>query len=117
MFCLTFYWTYNLLLHRYKFIINPRRWINWTLIGLLVAFMAWQYFVDELNGLNFFYQNFLGQVYSMIGLVFCSVFDKEIHRLCEKTGFILQTSREKKFQVFFACLAMFVTQLVFYYAF
>ena len=53
----------------------------------------------------------------MIGLVFCSVFDKEIHRLCEKTGFILQTSRERKFSIFFAALAMFVALLVLYYAF
>ena len=41
-------------------------------------------------------------------------FDREIHRLSEKSGFILQTSRGKKFDIFFACLAFFVCQTIYY---
>jgi hypothetical protein len=47
-------------------------------------------------------------------LVFALTFDREIHRLCEKSGFILQTSRGKKFEMFFVCLAFFVCQTIYY---
>ena len=47
-------------------------------------------------------------------LVFAMTFDREIHRLCEKSGFILQTSRGKKFEMFFVCLAFFVSQTIYY---
>jgi hypothetical protein len=47
-------------------------------------------------------------------LVFVLTFDREIHRLSEKSGFILQTSRGKKFEVFFLCLAFFSCETIYY---
>lgn len=56
----------------------------------------------------------MGTLTAFVYLVICLTFDKEIHRWCEKTGFILQSSRLRKFQMFFACLLMFTLYSLFY---
>lgn len=50
----------------------------------------------------------------MILLVLCMNFDTEIHRMCEKTGFIVQSSRKNKFYLFFLCIGLFVVCLIYY---
>jgi len=52
----------------------------------------------------------------LIFLVVCLNFDKEIHKLCEKTGFIVQSSRKFKFYLFFLSICLFVVALVYYNA-
>lgn len=47
----------------------------------------------------------------------CLTFDSEIHRLCEKSGFVLQSSRKKKFEIFFYSLAAYIVFTVFYLAY
>jgi hypothetical protein len=56
----------------------------------------------------------MGTLTAFVYLVICLTFDKEIHRWCEKTGFILQSSRLRKFQTFFACILMFTLYALFY---
>jgi hypothetical protein len=53
-------------------------------------------------------------LYGFIMLVLALNFDTEIHRLCEKTGFIVQSSRKYKFYLFFVCIGMFVVALIYY---
>jgi len=47
-------------------------------------------------------------------LVFALAFDKEIHRLCEKSGFIVKTSRGLKFEILFSCLAALAALSIYY---
>lgn len=47
-------------------------------------------------------------------LVFALTFDREIHKFCEKAGFIVRTSRGKKFEVFFICLGFFLAATIYY---
>lgn len=53
-------------------------------------------------------------LYGLIFLVLCMNFDTEIHRMCEKTGFIVQSSRKYKFYLFFLCIGLFVVALIYY---
>jgi hypothetical protein len=66
------------------------------------------------TGTIFIYQNVIALIYGLIYLVLCLNFDREIHRMCEKTGFILQSSRKYKFYLFFLCIGLFMITLVYY---
>jgi hypothetical protein len=88
--------------------------LSWFFVLLLFVAEVALYFCGAANGLNYLYQNFVGQVFGFIFLVFAFTFDREIHRMCEKSGFILRASRGAKFQIFFMCLAMFVAQSFYY---
>lgn len=48
-------------------------------------------------------------------LVACLTFDSEIHRYCERTGFVLRSSRSRKFYLFFFVLFLMVFLIVVYY--
>ena len=53
----------------------------------------------------------------MLGLIYliaCLTFDDEIHRYCEKTGFILRSSRSRKFYLFFFTLFLLTLETVIY---
>lgn len=48
------------------------------------------YFFTLLNGLDYIFQNVIGQMFGAAYLVLCLTFDSEVHRYCEKTGFLLR---------------------------
>ena len=53
----------------------------------------------------------------MLGIIYligCITFDEEIHRYCEKTGFILRSSRARKFYLFFFTLFLLTLETVIY---
>lgn len=87
------------------------------LIALLALLMALAYFSGVANGVTYLYQSAIGQSFGFIYLVLCLTFDSQIHTLCEKSGFILQSSRKKKFEIFFKALGAFVVFTVVYFAY
>jgi hypothetical protein len=56
----------------------------------------------------------MGFLYGGMVLVISMNFDTSIHLLCEKIGFIIETSRKYKFYLFFLCLGLFVPVLIYY---
>jgi len=118
MFILTFAYTYNLIMYRFKYTKQKtdiwNKCVTGFFIFLLVLLMIWSYFSGAALGLNYIYQSFMGQMVGFIYLVFALAFDKEIHRLCEKSGFIVKTSRGLKFDILFACIAAQVALTVYY---
>lgn len=117
MFILTFFYTYNLIMYRFKYQKNTSilaRSITWVLVFLLILAILASYFSGVALGLNYMYQSFIGQMFGLIYLVFALTFDKEIHRLCEKSGFIVKASRGMKFDIFFVCIAALVALSIYY---
>jgi hypothetical protein len=55
----------------------------------LAILTVWIMIAGLYTGTIFIYQNIIGLVYGVIYLVLCLNFNREIHKLCEKTGFIL----------------------------
>ena len=53
-------------------------------------------------------------MYGFIYLIACLTFDDDIHRYCEKTGFIMRSSRARKFYLFFFVLFLLVVETVMY---
>jgi hypothetical protein len=85
-----------------------------ALFALLVGMGIWIILAGLYTGTIYIYQNIIGLLYGLIYLVLCLNFDTEIHRMCEKTGFIVQSSRKYKFYLFFLCIGLFVVALVYY---
>lgn len=47
-------------------------------------------------------------LYTIIFITGCVNFDKEIMSYCEKSGFLLRSSRRNKFYIFFASVLLYV---------
>ena len=109
-----FYLTYKLIMSRYKYAGETSSVVNGILIFIIVFLNVMVYIAGIVNGINYIYQNVMGTLTAFVYLVICLTFDKEIHRWCEKTGFILQSSRLRKFQTFFAALLGFTLYALFY---
>ena len=60
-----------------------------SLFGVLVVLSVLILLAELYTGTIFIYQNIIGMLYGIIYLVLCLNFDREIHRLCEKTGLIV----------------------------
>jgi hypothetical protein len=103
-------------MYRFKFAAVRTVFVNYLAVLLLLVATLVAYFAGLVNGLNYVYQSLVGQVFGFCYLVFCLSFDREIHKICEKCGFILQSSRGKKFDIFFACLAMYVFVSLYFFA-
>lgn len=92
--------------------------VNKPLVGFMFILQIlagmWTTLGGLYTGTTFIYQNMIGMLYGLIFLVLCMNFDTEIHRLCEKTGFIVQSSRKYKFYLFFLCIGLFVLALTYY---
>lgn len=92
--------------------------INYQLVTLMFLGLAgitgWIIVAGLYTGTIFIYQNVIGLIYGLIYLVLCLNFDREIHKMCEKTGFIVQSSRKYKFYLFFLCIGLFMISLVYY---
>ena len=114
LYTVTFFWSYNIVMYCMKYAETVNYSLVRTLFLLLVLMSAWIVIGALYSGTIFIYQNTIGMLYGLIYLVLCLNFDKEIHRMCEKTGFIVQSSRKYKFYLFFLCIGLFVTCLVYY---
>jgi len=96
-----FFPVYKIIMSRYKYTSETNSYVNALLIFLTVILNITIYFAGFKNGTNYIYQSFMGSMYAFVYLVACITFDKEIHRFCEKAGFILQKSRYRKFKTLF----------------
>jgi hypothetical protein len=56
----------------------------------------------------------MGLLYGIMFLVLVMNFDSSIHRMCEKIGFTVESSRKYKFYLFFLCLGIFTVTMVYY---
>jgi hypothetical protein len=114
LFIMMFFWAYNLVMYCMKYAEE----VNYTVVyglGVFIFFMSCWIIVGGLyTGSIFIYQGIIGALYGLIYLVLCMNFDTEIHRMCEKTGFIVQSSRKYKFYLFFMCIGLFVVSLIYY---
>lgn len=116
LFIISFFWCYNIIMYGMKYVEK----LNKPLVGCLFIFLilmsVWIILAGLYTGTIYIYQNIIGSLYGFIYLVFCLNFDTELHRLCEKTGFIVQSSRKYKFYLFFLCIGLFVVALIYYNA-
>ena len=97
-----------------KYAENVNKKVVITLFVLLFVYSCLVVFAGVFTGTVYIYQNIIGMLYGLIFLVLCLNFDTEIHRMCEKTGFIVQSSRKYKFYLFFLCIGLFVVCLIYY---
>lgn len=89
LYILTFFWSYNIVMYCMKYSEK----VNYTLVNLLFVLLflvgCWIIIAGLYTGTIFIYQNVIGMFYGLIYLVLCMNFDTEIHKMCEKTGFIV----------------------------
>ena len=85
-----------------------------VLYSLVILFGIYATLAGLYTGTIYIYQNVIGMLYGIIYLILCMNFDTEIHRMCEKTGFIVQSSRKNKFYLFFLCIGLFIVALIYY---
>lgn len=109
-----FFCTYKYIMSRKKYARETSEAVNWILIFLIIIINAQVYIAGFINGTSYLYQSLMGTLTGLVYLVIVLTFDKEIHRWCEKTGFILQSSRVRKFNTFFACLGGMVVYILLY---
>ena len=89
LFTIGFFWVYNVIMHCLKYAERKRTGLVIALFSLIVVMGAWVIFAGLYSGTIYIYQNVVGLLYGLIYLVLCLNFDREIHKLCEKTGFIV----------------------------
>jgi hypothetical protein len=114
LYIITFFWTYNIIMYCMKYAENVHSSLVNFLFALLGLVTVWIIIAGLYTGTIFIYQNAIGLLYGLIYLVLCLNFDREIHKMCEKTGFIVQSSRKYKFYLFFLCIGLFIVTLVYY---
>lgn len=101
----------------FKYYKSPKVIINFILLALLVCAWVTVYFYTVINGLDYIYQVFIGQLVGFFYLVAMLVFDNEIHKYTLRAGFSMRSSRARKFYLFFFLIALFVIVVIFYYSF
>lgn len=89
LYTITFFWAYNIIMYCMKYAEEVNKWLVYSLFTALFLFGSWVSIAGLYTGSIFFYQNIIGMLYGLIFLVLCMNFDTEIHRMCEKTGFIV----------------------------
>ena len=114
LYTITFFWSYNIVMQGMKYSEKVNYYLIYFLFFLLTLMGVWIVVGGLYTGTIFIYQNIIGMLYGLIFLVLFMNFDTEIHKLCEKTGFIVQSSRKYKFYLFFLCIGLFVVALVYY---
>lgn len=89
LYIITFFWTYNIIMYCMKYAEKVHTTLVTCLFLMLGVVTAWIVVAGLYTGTIFIYQNVIGMLYGIIYLVLCLNFDREIHKMCEKTGFIL----------------------------
>lgn len=114
LFIVSFFWVYNVIMYGMKYAERVNQLVVYSLFFCIFLFAIYVIIAGLFTGTIYIYQNVIGGLYGVVYLVFCMNFDAEIHRLCEKTGFIVQSSRKYKFYLFFLCIGIFIIALVYY---
>lgn len=114
MFLLAFFYSYLIIMYCMKYVEQVNKPLVISLFVLQALFGVFTFVSGLYVGTIYIYQNVVGTIYGFIYLVVCMNFDIEIHRICEKTGFVVQSSRKYKFYLFFLSIAMFVVGLIYY---
>ena len=109
-----FFCSYKYIMSRKKYAGETSTVVNYILIFFIVTINVMVYIAGVINGLTYLYQSIMGTLTGFVYLVIVLTFDKEIHRWCEKAGFIRQSSRVRKFNAFFGCLGAFVLYSLMY---
>lgn len=89
LFILAFFYSYIIIMYCMKYVEKINYALVYCLFGFLTLFGAWTCVSGMYAGTIYLYQNFIGLLYGLIYLVLCMNFDTEIHRICEKTGFVV----------------------------
>ena len=114
LFIVCFFWVYNIIMYFMKYAKKINKPLVISLLVILFIISVWIIIAGQYTGTTYIYQNLIGCVYGFIYLVTCLSFDNEIHKLCEKIGFILYSSRKYKFYLLFVCVAMFILIYIYY---
>jgi len=89
LYTIAFFWSYCIVMYCMKYAEK----VNTLLVNLLFFILFLISCLITIAGLYtgtiFIYQNVIGLLYGLIYLVLCMNFDTEIHKMCEKTGFIV----------------------------
>lgn len=95
-------------LYKYKRPDQRKSWQYRLAFFLIISFEIVYIAIHAFFGLNFMFQQFFSLLYTTIFLTVCINFDQEIMWLAETSGFISQTSRTYKFNIFFVSITLFV---------
>lgn len=114
LYTLLTFWVYNIIMYQMKYTEDVSKTKVYVMFGLVAFFGVWTVIAGLHQGTTFLYQDFMGFLYGGMVLVISMNFDTSIHLMCEKTGFIIETSRKYKFYLFFLCLGLFVPVLIYY---
>lgn len=109
-FNLVFFWSYTAYMKLYRYVkVEERRsyqiWLAAFMIAIAELILIQTFWIF---GITFLYQQLISLLYTIIFITGCVNFDKEIMSYCEKSGFLLRSSRRNKFYIFFACVLLFV---------
>ena len=107
-------YSYMIIMYRVKYTQPGKH--NLIFIVSLVILLGWSYFAGLAFGVNYLYQSFVGTVIGFCYLILTLAFDRGIHRLCEKAGFLLQNSRKSKFDIFLFVLTLWVIVSIYFLA-
>ena len=113
-FLMTFFYPYIMIQFLFKYAPRPPYFLNFIFMLLLIVLWGLVYFQGLVNGTSYIYQCVIGQILGFIYLVGCMTFDEEIHKYCEKTGFVIRTSRSRKFYLFFFVLFLITLETILY---
>lgn len=114
MFNLYFFYGYSIFMYFVKY----RQTVNWylvyslyALLGVVIGVVTFGLYIF---GLIYMQQAAISFLYSMVFTLACISYDDYIVSYCEKIGFILVESRQKKFEVLFFCLIGLFFSVIFY---
>ena len=89
LYTIVFFWSYNIIMYCMKYAEKVNFKLVYSLFAALTLVGIWIIIAGLYTGTIYIYQNAIGMLYGLIYLVLCMNFDTEIHRMCEKTGFIV----------------------------
>ena len=112
----TFFYAYTILIFAKYSESRFTRFRNMylSLNGLFVILVA---FSMNYLGNTFLFEGLIGIIYGLLYCIICFSLDSEIHSFCEKTAFIIKSTRKYKFKLFLITLIMFVAVLIIFNAF
>lgn len=102
-FLTTFFYAYNIIIFS-KYSERRRPKLVLGLLGLNAVLVILVSFSMNYLGNTFLFESLIGMIYGVLYCIICISLDAEIHTICEKTAFIVKSSRKYKFKLFFLCL-------------
>ena len=112
----TFLYLYMICIYLFKYNRSPYAVINISASILTALLFLNLYLESYANGVTYIYQLVIGQLCGFVYLIACLTFDDEIHKYCERAGFIVRSSRSRKFHILFLSLGSFIFIMAYYSA-